>query len=147
MYSLAYANEIQGNTSTAQRLRNVQRYSTPSKTWNTPLMIRLAEDRAQLTVTWRSDQCMIRRVSPHVWTQSQTSVTVWAPLVEPSLSPETQTRDDSPCHSTFLETQINSVTHCCSQVFQNQLRYFNMQMKNANHFYQLKKRLTAWCWN
>lgn len=35
----------------------------------------------------------------------------------------------------------------CSQLFQNQLRYFNMQMKNANHFNQLKKRLTAWCLN
>lgn len=51
MYSLAYTNEKQGNTSTAQRLRNVQCYSTPSKTWNKPLMIPLAEDRAELTVT------------------------------------------------------------------------------------------------
>lgn len=51
MYSLAYTNEILGNTSTAQRLRNVQRYSTPSKTWNKPLTIPLAEDRAELTVT------------------------------------------------------------------------------------------------
>lgn len=51
MYSLAYTNEIQGNTSTAQRLRNVQRYSTASKTWNKPLTIPLAEDRAELTVT------------------------------------------------------------------------------------------------
>lgn len=68
------------------------------------------EHTVELTVIWRSDRCMTRRVSPHVWTQSQTSVTVWAPLADPSLSRGTQTHGGFLCHSTALEnTDSNGI--------------------------------------